>query len=255
MNINTRHIIIGDVHGCNRELQALINQLKLSIHDNLYFIGDLIDKGPDSIGVIQTVYKLSRKYKVKLILGNHEEKFLRFLKNKESNVNALQAMKNTEVFEQLDNLASKDEIDMLKNAYFYYKLPEHNYLLVHAGLPNDISLSLTDFPKYGKHFEKPFKKLRLLTMTRNLNKLGKFLSLGEESEGKYFWAEKYDGKYGTIVYGHEAYIGEGIKKYNNAIGIDTGCVYGGALTALVIEGVNEIYHLSQPSSNKKETYE
>ena len=61
-----RHIIIGDVHGCNHELNSLINKIELTVADKLYFIGDLIDKGPDSFGVIQTVYNLAKKFDVKV---------------------------------------------------------------------------------------------------------------------------------------------------------------------------------------------
>lgn len=80
-----RNIIIGDVHGCLDELKELINKLELSSADHLFFIGDLIDKGPDSVGVVKYVYELSKLYSTVLILGNHEEKFLRFLYNKVNN--------------------------------------------------------------------------------------------------------------------------------------------------------------------------
>lgn len=96
-----RHIVIGDIHGCNLELNALVENLKLTKKDNLYFIGDLIDKGVDSVGVVKTVYSLSRDYNVKLILGNHEEKFLRYVKNKEINQAALNSMKNIDEFQSI----------------------------------------------------------------------------------------------------------------------------------------------------------
>uniref|UniRef100_UPI00404916DD metallophosphoesterase n=1 Tax=Flavobacterium sp. TaxID=239 RepID=UPI00404916DD len=233
-----RHIIIGDVHGCNQELNSLINKIDLTVADKLYFIGDLIDKGPDSFGVIQTVYNLTKKFDVKLILGNHEEKFLRFIKNKKENEKAFKTMTNIEEFELLYKQISEPQLEMIRNAYFYYKIEEIDFMLMHAGIPNGIELMHKGFLKYGTDVGKASKKIRLLTMTRYLDKNGDFLSLGQQSEGQYFWAEKYNGKYGTIIFGHEAFIGSEVKNYENAIGIDTGCVYGGSLTALVVDESN-----------------
>ncbi len=85
MEKNTqRIIIIGDIHGCIEELNVLIDKINLQPSDTLYFIGDLIDRGPDSVAVVKKCYSLSLEYKVKLILGNHEEKFLRYLKHIEN---------------------------------------------------------------------------------------------------------------------------------------------------------------------------
>ena len=106
-----RNIIIGDVHGCLDELKELINKLELSSTDNLFFIGDLIDKGPDSVGVVKYVYELSKLYSTVLILGNHEEKFLRFLYNKVNNKKALVEMKTTPDFEILESTLLDDEIE------------------------------------------------------------------------------------------------------------------------------------------------
>jgi len=73
--------IIGDVHGCIDELQELIQQLAPGAYDQLIFIGDLIDRGPDSSGVVRQVVQWSKQLNVKLILGNHEEKFLRYVQH------------------------------------------------------------------------------------------------------------------------------------------------------------------------------
>lgn len=78
--------IIGDVHGCIDELQELIQQLAPASDDQLIFIGDLIDRGPDSSAVVRQVVQWSKQLNVKLILGNHEEKFLRYVQHiKEGN--------------------------------------------------------------------------------------------------------------------------------------------------------------------------
>ena len=85
-----RKIIIGDIHGCIDELKSLVSKIAITSNDELFFIGDLIDKGPDSVAVVKYVYALSKKNKTILILGNHEEKFLRYLHNKAHNVKALE---------------------------------------------------------------------------------------------------------------------------------------------------------------------
>ena len=81
-----RIILIGDVHGCIDELKILISECKLNTGDYIFFLGDLINKVPNSIGVLNYVLFLSEYYNVKLIIGNHEEKFLRFLYNKKNNL-------------------------------------------------------------------------------------------------------------------------------------------------------------------------
>ena len=66
------------------------------------------------------------------------------------------------------------------------------------------------------------------------DKSGKFVSLGQENEHTQFWAETYDGKYGKVIFGHNPFMQDTPKYFANAIGIDTGCVFGGYLTALII---------------------
>ena len=77
-----RKIIIGDVHGCLDELKLLIRKCELKKDDHIFFLGDLINKGPYSIEVLEYIHFISEIYTVDLILGNHEEKFLRFINNK-----------------------------------------------------------------------------------------------------------------------------------------------------------------------------
>lgn len=127
-----RNIIIGDVHGCLDELKELINKLELSSADHLFFIGDLIDKGPDSVGVVKYVYELSKLYSTVLILGNHEEKFLRFLYNKVNNKKALAEMKTTPDFEILESTLLDDEIEFLKQSFYTFNIKEQNIVLLHG---------------------------------------------------------------------------------------------------------------------------
>jgi serine/threonine protein phosphatase 1 len=68
--------VIGDIHGCSKTLTALIRRLELSGNDELYFVGDLIDRGPGSKEVVDQIIYLSLKYKVICCRGNHEQLML-----------------------------------------------------------------------------------------------------------------------------------------------------------------------------------
>src|SRR5689334_2268954 len=71
-----RTFAIGDVHGCQTALQTLLAQLALQAEDKLIFLGDLIDRGPDAKGVIESVLQLRQERLVEVIEGNHEEMLL-----------------------------------------------------------------------------------------------------------------------------------------------------------------------------------
>ena len=242
-----RKIVIGDVHGCLVELKSLIKQLELNTEDSLFFIGDLINKGPDSVGVVKYVFELSKNYSTKLILGNHEEKFLRYLYNKDNNLRALKEMLITPDFESLALGLKYEEIEFLKQSYYNYSIKEHNILLLHGGITGNCNLDFNINYQYSQ--QKQIKGLDLITKTRHLDISGKFVSLGQENEHTQFWAETYDGKYGKVIFGHNTFMQSMPKYFQNAIGIDMGCVYGQHLLALIISN-NKIEYISIPAKNK-----
>ena len=135
-----RKIIIGDVHGCLSELEALLDMCSLQPADQLFFIGDLIDKGPDSVGVVKYVYELSLKLNVKLILGNHEEKFLRYLRNKKENPKALKEMIILPDFLTLEENLTEEELNFLYQSYYSFRIADTNILIIHGGLPGTCKL-------------------------------------------------------------------------------------------------------------------
>src|SRR5204863_3459965 len=67
-----RTIIVGDVHGCRDELDALLDKVAFTMGDRLVFVGDLIARGPDSLGVLD----IARHTGAEIVRGNHEEKLL-----------------------------------------------------------------------------------------------------------------------------------------------------------------------------------
>ncbi|WP_170110456.1 metallophosphoesterase family protein [Flavilitoribacter nigricans] len=71
-----RQIAITDIHGCHKTFRALLDKVALSREDELFLLGDYIDRGPDSKGVIDTILKLKADgYQLTCLLGNHEQMF------------------------------------------------------------------------------------------------------------------------------------------------------------------------------------
>jgi hypothetical protein len=238
---SSRHIFIGDVHGCIQELDMLLEKISLKETDILVFIGDLIDKGPNSSAVVKRFFELKSTFQVKLILGNHEEKFLRYLKHIENRTGKEKEMKGTEEFPDLIKNLKPDEINSLKDAYYSLHFPEIGYTALHGGLVGNIAFNFpTDF-HYQKDNPKELKILNLFTKTRYLNPKGKFVGLGEEKAEDRFWADAYDGKYGNIVFGHQSFMQDEVKEFPFAVGIDGACVFGGKLTAMIIENDSRSY--------------
>lgn len=233
-----RTIIIGDVHGCLFELQELLQKCALRQGDRLIFLGDLVQKGPDSAGVLRFIRALSVSYPVQVLIGNHDEKFLRYLHHRTYNQEAASQMTETADFEALAAQVSESEIDLLHNGFYSLRIPEAGLLLVHAGIPATIKLDLgkRDFPFSADYTVDEKKTLRLLIMTRHLTAKGDFVGLGQENTQTRFWAETYDGRFGKVLFGHQPYIQAKPAVFAHAIGLDTGCVYDGWLSAGILSG-------------------
>ena len=72
-----RQFVIGDIHGCKVSLVALLKKIDVQLDDEIYFLGDYIDRGPDSKGVLDTIFTLiGAGHKVVCLLGNHEAMLL-----------------------------------------------------------------------------------------------------------------------------------------------------------------------------------
>ena len=245
-----RIIIVGDIHGCIEELNELIHKINLQPSDSLYFIGDLIDRGPDSVAVVKKCYSLSLEYSVKLILGNHEEKFLRYLKHIETKTGLETQMSGVDEFPQLIKGLEKGEIDFLRSAYYSIELQEEKITLLHGGISNQVKFSFPRTYQYGVDNPKEFKGLDLITKVRYLSPEGKFVGLNEETDADKYWAEVYNGSYGHIYFGHQPFMQELPQNFVHATGLDTGCVFGGWLSAVIIENGNKSFI----SVKAKETY-
>ncbi|MEU7417607.1 polynucleotide kinase-phosphatase [Streptomyces antibioticus] len=208
--------IIGDIHGCSAELEALLG--KLGYTDGVHpegrqavFVGDLVDRGPDSPAVLRRVMAMVKSGDALCVPGNHENKYGRHLKGRKVQhthglAETVEQMAGeseefrTEVREFIDSLVS------------HYVLDGGRLVVCHAGLPE----------KYHGRTSGRVRSHALYGETT-----------GETDEFglpvRYPWAEDYRGR-AAVVYGHTP-VPEATW-LNNTICLDTGAVFGGKLTAL-----------------------
>jgi protein phosphatase len=216
--------IVGDVHGCGDELEILLAQLGYRIEwqgkdvtvtpppgRTLVFVGDLVDRGPRIASVLRIAMAMVEAGSALCVEGNHENKAGRWLGGAKVQLNpGLQAT--------IDQLESEGEAFKTRVKTFIASLPIYLWLdggaliVAHAGL-RETMIGRSD----GK--------------TRSFALYGD--TTGEKDEDGYpvrrNWALEHSGQT-AIVYGHVA--APGAEWVNNTICLDTGCCYGGALTAL-----------------------
>lgn len=199
-----RDIIIGDIHGCYDELQLLLKEVSFAQNDNLYFVGDMINKGPKSNKVLDFAIKNN----VKCILGNHEVGFLKSIKEGKFK-NSFQTLR-----EQLqDNF--DQYVSFIEGLPLFLIDPQNNFIVVHAGLSPQ------------NYFNPENESEKVITKIRTWD--GKGEDLNNENDPAWYEFYKEDR---LIVFGHWAK--KGLIERANVIGLDTGCVYGRKLTALVL---------------------
>ena len=217
-----RVIIYGDLHGCLDEFVALREKVQPSANDREIVIGDILDRGPYSNELFQYV----RENGIESILGNHEYKYLRYKKHEDNAIKT--SKKNPMTFGdkklEIFNRFTTEDFEYLESLPFYIKID--NLTLIHAGLTNKIDL---DTAKK--------KELEKVLWIRALDENQKTLSLNDDNPTSKFWSEYYDGNQGIVVYGHEPFKEVKIDEFS--FGIDTGCVYGNKLTALIVSDTKE----------------
>ena len=204
-----RIIAIGDVHGCAEEFAELLQAIAPNKADRLIQLGDLINRGPDSRGVIG----LAREYHVEAILGNHELRILRALRQRKPTL-----LKDYDLA-TIQQLHRKDW-DYLEKLPSHIYLKKQNTVCVHGGF----------LPKI------PWNEQSIDTITsiQVITKAGQAAKHSDAPDAP-AWAESWHGN-PFVVYGHTPHAN--VFERPGSIGIDTGCVYGGHLTAYVLgEGI------------------
>ncbi|WP_320035766.1 metallophosphoesterase family protein [Halarcobacter sp.] len=232
----SRIIIYGDIHGCLEEFKNLRKKIDFNENDKEIVIGDILDKGPYSVETL----RFCIENKIESILGNHEYKYLRYKKHYELFVKTNKKIpmklddEKSKIFESLNN----EDFEYLLNMNFYKKID--NLTLIHAGITNDIKLD-----ENNQH------DLEKLLWIRKLDDNQKPVALRDSNLNYKWWSEYYNGNQGFIIYGHQPFDKIKIDEYS--IGIDTGCVHGNKLTALIINDTinpKDNYYLVQIEGNK-----
>ncbi len=202
-----RTIVVGDVHGCAEELRLLLRKCGHAKGDRVVLAGDLVAKGPDSQGVVQ----LARESGMLAVLGNHDAFALAH--KHETDKDRAQGRRS-----YLRSLGPEDWA-YLEGMPHYLRLGEveaggPEVLVVHAGLVPGVALE--------DQREEHLRSLRSIADS------------GEPTSRllvHYPWAAKWRGP-AWVVFGHDAV--RGLQQYPLATGLDTGCVYGRQLSALVL---------------------
>lgn len=216
-------VVVGDVHGCIDELNLMIKLIAYNPDDTrLIFLGDLMDRGPDSAACVRRVRELGAE----CIMGNHEEKHLRWHKHE---MNRLATGKKNPMKPMDENdlkaHAQLSEDDLRWMALLPLKLHiGGNYWAVHAGCE----------PRWALDRQNPAQIMRV----RYVDSRGTGKALNPDKsqpEGTQYWDEQWKGPE-SIVYGHCVHNLENprITKVSDeveCVGVDTGCVFGGELTA------------------------
>jgi len=202
-----RTIVIGDVHGCAEELEALLLALKLQRKDRVYQVGDLINRGPENHRTIE----LAKTYDIHCILGNHE---VRLLQAKQHN--NTEALKNGDL--KTFNELTEEDWAFLENLPPYIHKPKLQTVIVHAGFMPEPVWNEQDITTH--------------TQIRAIHVDGTISTKRCSTIEAHSWAEHWKAP-PFVVYGHNARFE--VFKRPGSICIDTSCVYGGHLTDYIVE--------------------
>jgi protein phosphatase len=218
--------VIGDIHGCRAELETLLGELgyHLDRDDNgrprsarhpqgrrVVFVGDLVDRGPDTPGVLRLVMGMVGAGTAFCVSGNHEAKLLRALRGREVRIIHGLAESLAQLAEEPDEFRTEVE-RFVDGLISHYVMDGGKLVVSHAGLieayQGRTSGRVRGFCLYGQ-------------------------TTGETDEFglpvRYPWANEYRGS-AMVLYGHTP-VPEP-EWVNNTLCLDTGCVFGGRLTAL-----------------------
>jgi protein phosphatase len=215
--------LIGDVHGCGEELHTLLEKLGWqltrdtagrvtdAVHPagrTAVFVGDLVDRGPDSPAVLRLVMRMVAAGTALCVAGNHEAKLLKHRQGRKVQVRHGLA----ETLEQLEREPIDGLDAFLSGLISHYVLDEGRLVVAHAGLKEE-------------YHGRASGRVRSFAMFGD--------TTGETDEYglpvRYPWAQDYRGR-AMVVYGHTPTVEP--EWVNNTICLDTGCVFGGELTAL-----------------------
>lgn len=231
---------IGDVHGCAEEFEILLKELQKENLDYIVQVGDLIHKGPYSSEAV----RLSQEYVDIQIAGNHEHKHLRWIKHQIEGTQHM--MRNVENYEDVN--LTDSQVEYLYSAVCASTIK--NISFVHGGLQSNITQET--FNKIRAQNLKTINKKHDISFLfrRFEDENCNAVHLDHQSESDVYWANKYQGQVGYVFFGHQVFPQPTL--FPHAMGIDTGCVYGQQLTAVIFDSQNGSFRPIQV--NAKQTY-
>ncbi len=205
--MNGRLIVIGDIHGCAAELAELLAELAPKHDDRVVLLGDLVNRGPDSRGVIE----LARAHRAVALLGNHE---LRLLKYRRTGDRKYIKEQDLDTYDRLQTA----DWDFLEAMPLTFEEPELDVVCVHGGFLPD----------------KPWRKqpAEVVTRIQVVDRDGEPAKRTEAPDAPP-WADLWNGP-PFVIYGHTPRPEVYRRKWS--AGIDTACAMGGSLTACVLPG-------------------
>lgn len=201
--MTARLIAIGDIHGCRTALEALLSAIEPGPEDTIVTLGDYVDRGPDSRGVIDTLIELGKQTRLVGILGNHEEMMLDVLHHGVSH----QAWLRYGGIETLESYDFSGDLDFLPEDHmtFFDSLGDYfesdEFFFTHAAYDPDVSLE-----------KQEVEMLRWHSLTGGIP------------------ARHFSGR--TAIVGHTANHDGEILDAGHLICLDTYCYGGGWLTAM-----------------------
>ncbi|MBR2283188.1 MAG: polynucleotide kinase-phosphatase [Ruminococcus sp.] len=213
--------IIGDIHGCYAELRELLCRLGykddpdgIPVHPDgrkAVFIGDLCDRGPENVKVLRLVMAMVRSGNALAVPGNHDVKLVKYLRRRNVQVKHGLEITAAELDRETEEFRA-ETADFLDSLVSHYVLDGGQLVVAHAGIK-------------AEYIGRASSRVRKFCLYGDIT--------GEtDSDGfpvRLDWAADYSGK-ALVVYGHTPY--EEVYRAGNTCCIDTGCVFGGSLTAL-----------------------
>ena len=200
-----RLIAIGDIHGCHAELAELLERLAPAPDDRIVLLGDLINRGPDSIKVID----IARTLNAVSLLGNHERRLLGYWHTKDRSL-----LKETD--EETFARMRPGDWAYLETMILTHYAPEYGTVFVHGGFVP------------GQPWQE--QSAEVVTSVQVIDRDGRPRRRAEFPDGP-AWADLWTGP-PFVVYGHTPR--PEIYKLKWSVDIDTACVMGGHLTAFVL---------------------
>ena len=260
---------IGDIQGCYKEFKLALKKVNFNLdEDYLWLVGDLINRGPDSLKLLKHIYKI--KERTHIVLGNHDLHFLACFYGQRKLAKADTISKLMQSKKSLKYAKFLMEQPLIFKKEIVFKNKSKKVIMVHAGIPPNLSLencfdlnkefqiALKKNPKriLKKIFNNPFSKFskkmsridriiffaNALTRIRACNDKGKidFNFKGRINEipkklnAWFNYENSIIGENSQLIFGHWAAI-KGKTKKKDIFGLDTGCVWGDKLTIMRLE--------------------